>query len=451
MEKPSSNEQIDKHYASLHTINQYYAKLPAGDNKTQKQSIWENPVIKRWLESPECKAFLEQFADKPQKYPLPMQEHKEIAEKVLEPHKKQIKDPTEFKSLQEKLKNPAFKETLKERLRNYPFLYPMNEYLTRSAPEYCAHPTGIETKPAPKTIPFGKLINEDNSIKNIQKLEHEQKAKQVLKEGNIDTLVLEFETFAKNCAVPQDIVREKIKAFVKTEHATNKDLDKYTILKDGGIGYSQRFGGIYHDGQYSFVLCYDSVSIATISFHPEEGAIKVYQIQGVFGEKENLKKIKWERMLLTLVCDWAQENGIKEVQVQPKKSNKWERLHDEHTAHNISTKVDLELTNIVKNQTGAYVAQIQLKRYEGIEESTEIKGLEVGEEETFVCNNRLHSVSILEINEQGTAANICFNEIVNRTLKINGNFLYDITAKNCKFKYDKEKQVYRKQITPKQK
>ena len=113
----------------------------------------------------------------------------------------------------------------------------------------------------------------------------------------------------------------------KKEDAEINHAD-YTIKMDCQLGYSRTFGHIYHDAPYSFVLCYQLRGIATIAFGAQEGGILVSQIQGARGEKDILKKIKWERMLLALVCKWAKENEIPEARILPHHKNKWNTVKE---------------------------------------------------------------------------------------------------------------------------
>ena len=100
-----------------------------------------------------------------------------------------------------------------------------------------------------------------------------------------------------------------------------------------GVDYKITFAkGIQHgrppfrDGEYNFILRKvlreegkrtRRKGIACIGFILEQGAVIVVQIQGVRGEQEILKALRWEQMLLQVVVDWARENKYQRVSVIP--------------------------------------------------------------------------------------------------------------------------------------
>lgn len=128
-------------------------------------------------------------------------------------------------------------------------------------------------------------------------------------------LVEELEAFGRPIPFPINST-EFLSGFVKTS-AQDVNLKHYSIERDFGKGISRRFYGRFYESHYNFVLCYDGEAAASISF----GAIGwsmgilVAQIQGVKNKKEILSPLKWERALLNLVVEWAEENDIPEVQV----------------------------------------------------------------------------------------------------------------------------------------
>lgn len=142
--------------------------------------------------------------------------------------------------------------------------------------------------------------------------------------GDISGLVealMEFSSFAQ---CPANMP-EFLQGFRK-QSEEDAILSHYSLQRDYGCGSSSRFYSRWYDAPYTFVLCYDLSPVASISFEAQQGAILVNQIQGVEGQQDKLKPIKWERGLLAYVCDWAAEHGVPEVRVLPHYKNKWERV-----------------------------------------------------------------------------------------------------------------------------
>ena len=130
-----------------------------------------------------------------------------------------------------------------------------------------------------------------------------------------------LDEFVNNTELSPEVVQQKLSTFKKQNSLI--DLQKYSIVKHGHSGHCTIFSDLYHDGRYSFILSYNSKPIGTISFCANENAACVLQIQGVKGQRYELKPIKWERALLSLVCDWVAENGIPEIRVVPHHQQKW--------------------------------------------------------------------------------------------------------------------------------
>lgn len=144
--------------------------------------------------------------------------------------------------------------------------------------------------------------------------------------------------FTKKEDLEQNITENLINRFKKKEQTAEVEFNKYYLTRDYGTGYSTKFNRIhrnqlsarYYDAPYSFVLCYrgDRYPLASTSFDAAEDAIVVKQIQGVQGQKERLVPLKWERLLLTLVCEWAEENNICEVQTLPHTESRWGHVRE---------------------------------------------------------------------------------------------------------------------------
>lgn len=88
------------------------------------------------------------------------------------------------------------------------------------------------------------------------------------------------------------------------------------------------FGSIMTDAKYSLLLVRDLPEyirpLACISFlADEDGILTVVQIQGQRGKQEDLRRLRWERMLLQYVIDLARQCGYREVRVVSGTHNHW--------------------------------------------------------------------------------------------------------------------------------
>lgn len=123
-----------------------------------------------------------------------------------------------------------------------------------------------------------------------------------------------------------DLAPRFIAKFIKQSANPRKFKPEiYSLRTNYGIGHQGL--NIFHDAPYSFTLRakggLGNKSIATISFEPSnKDAVLVKQIQGKRGEAKYLAPIKWERMLLNLVTNWAKQNGYKTIKVQPASKNR---------------------------------------------------------------------------------------------------------------------------------
>ena len=80
---------------------------------------------------------------------------------------------------------------------------------------------------------------------------------------------------------------------------------------------------IYRDVPYHFILSKKERKIATIGFEAKFGGILVSQLQGIKGNKENLRPLKWPKALLAMLEMWAGENKVPKVMVLPHSRNKY--------------------------------------------------------------------------------------------------------------------------------
>lgn len=116
-----------------------------------------------------------------------------------------------------------------------------------------------------------------------------------------------------------------------------KDKYNYSHLQDYTIyifkrGNSRTFK-IYCDTTYYFVLCKKSrrvlrtrlKQIACIGFEDTsyDGSITIKQIQGRRGMQKELASIRWEKLLVEITKNWAQQNGYSAVKIIGARGNPW--------------------------------------------------------------------------------------------------------------------------------
>ena len=94
----------------------------------------------------------------------------------------------------------------------------------------------------------------------------------------------------------------------------------------------------YRDTRYTLALYkYDELLVeerkyeylACIGFDTDvlKDYIVVRQIQGNPGKGETLRLFKWERILLTILTDWAKKSGFNQIRVIEAKDQNWYRIH----------------------------------------------------------------------------------------------------------------------------
>jgi hypothetical protein len=64
---------------------------------------------------------------------------------------------------------------------------------------------------------------------------------------------------------------------------------------------------------------------ANAGFFPDPGSIEICQIQGFPFSSEDLEPLKWSRLLVKSICDWAGSN-IPELTLTPYERNGWDRV-----------------------------------------------------------------------------------------------------------------------------
>ncbi|HTP56691.1 MAG TPA: hypothetical protein VMJ72_00215 [Candidatus Paceibacterota bacterium] len=141
--------------------------------------------------------------------------------------------------------------------------------------------------------------------------------------------------FGRDCKVP-------LAPYVKRYAAgRSQEAGRLQLALVEGKGYqegfftnpNQRFGKVYADGDYGFVLenvmpLADPVPLAVVTFdireiHPDGSCVVIRQLQGIKHRREYLVGIRWERMLLAVVTDWARFHGYAGVACIRGKDSKW--------------------------------------------------------------------------------------------------------------------------------
>ncbi|MEK6887996.1 MAG: hypothetical protein AABX14_03570 [Candidatus Aenigmatarchaeota archaeon] len=113
------------------------------------------------------------------------------------------------------------------------------------------------------------------------------------------------------------------------------DKKGYAIAKDTSRGYyhewGKKFPDLFYDSPFAFVLTYNDPAledtdkgIACTSFEIDgKHAIRITQLQGKLGKKYALLPIRWEKMFVRLVEEWATKMGAKELRISTAESNFW--------------------------------------------------------------------------------------------------------------------------------
>jgi len=117
-----------------------------------------------------------------------------------------------------------------------------------------------------------------------------------------------------------------------------QDPALYEIRSVEGREHVHDRSEVYCDGQQTFLLLkkkdpndelrkWWKAIIACISFnvYKEKRAVRIVQIQGVRGRRKDLKLLRWERLLVQLVVDWAKAKKLVRVEIQRAQDNRWQK------------------------------------------------------------------------------------------------------------------------------
>jgi len=138
-----------------------------------------------------------------------------------------------------------------------------------------------------------------------------------------------------------------LREFSKKNNEKSTRSDAYSIYlyyNEYGSGYGPgKLRAVYADAIYSFVLFKDKDPICNIGFNLEDDndSILVKQIQGVYRKQKELSPLRWEKMLLQIVIDWAKQNKLKKVRVIRSEDSGWYRESNKERCERMYMKYDV--------------------------------------------------------------------------------------------------------------
>lgn len=135
-------------------------------------------------------------------------------------------------------------------------------------------------------------------------------------------------------------LNQTLQSFLKNGYSPDQ-LENYAIYIHSCHNFNNAYfrRHIYHDTRYYFVLCVKAkdrglfskkraIPIACIGFDEiknDDGttSIIIRQLQGRRGAILHLARIKWERLLVRIVKDWACQNGYSTIKMIRAKQSPW--------------------------------------------------------------------------------------------------------------------------------
>ncbi|MFB6088430.1 MAG: hypothetical protein ABEK36_01485 [Candidatus Aenigmatarchaeota archaeon] len=98
--------------------------------------------------------------------------------------------------------------------------------------------------------------------------------------------------------------------------------DEEKTLGEGERRYLAGNTGL--DTEYGMGLIGDEpLALCGFDVDMKERIMEIRQLQGVKDKQEELRPIQWERMLVKIATDCAEEHGFREARIQPAKHNKY--------------------------------------------------------------------------------------------------------------------------------
>ena len=112
--------------------------------------------------------------------------------------------------------------------------------------------------------------------------------------------------------------------FVKRDKDIPEDqLKKYALICDiqSPNGKGKYFTQKHFDALFNFCLLYEENLIASLGFDIFPDRITIKQIQGISGELNLLKDIKWEKSLINYTASFASQFEIQNIIIMPAEYN----------------------------------------------------------------------------------------------------------------------------------
>lgn len=114
--------------------------------------------------------------------------------------------------------------------------------------------------------------------------------------------------------------------------------------KESGRGYGPgKLHAIFVDAVYSLVLFKGTNPVCNIGFNlgEDNSSILVKQIQGIQGKHKELSSLRWEKILLQIVVDWARRNNLKKVSVIRSVDSDWHNSSNKERCERMYIKYDV--------------------------------------------------------------------------------------------------------------
>lgn len=125
------------------------------------------------------------------------------------------------------------------------------------------------------------------------------------------------------------------------------------------LGYIESGNEFFMDAHYMFILWETTgqnapeeigggnYPLACIAFEPQgRNGVTIRQIQGKYGaislmKSQTLKKLKWERMLVQVVIEWARKAGLKHIHILPATQNDYYSCDNPERAKTFHLRYDV--------------------------------------------------------------------------------------------------------------
>lgn len=141
-----------------------------------------------------------------------------------------------------------------------------------------------------------------------------------------------------------------LKRFLKEEYDGKINLSDYKIRLSYGRG-SCRFSEVYRDAPYCFILTKrvkeptgkkeEALACTSLELDKDLKIVVIKQIQGVGGKQKELQPFRWEKMLLTIMTEWARANRFRRIDVIRADDSEWFAKHDKARCKRMYLKYDV--------------------------------------------------------------------------------------------------------------